>query len=136
MRIAIASDDGVQISAHFGRTLGFALYDLEDGKINKQEYRPNTFTGHAHGAGHGQGHEHGQHGHGPQMQHSHGPILDALGDCHVVIANGMGRRIYVDLENAGKKVFITDETDVENAAQCFADGTLQNFPGKGCQHPH
>ena len=49
MKIAIASDDRKTISAHFGRTLGFVVFEIEGKEKKAQEYRPNTFTGHALG---------------------------------------------------------------------------------------
>ena len=160
MRIAVASDEGTRIASHFGMTRGFAIYDIVDGKPVHVEFRPNTFSGHARGLGgaqrgpqghgpqghgpqgHGpQGHGpqgHGPQGHGPQGhgQHSHGPILSALADCEVVISCGMGRRMYEDLQHSGKQAYITDETGVEQALSRFVEGSLPNYPERGCHHGH
>lgn len=124
-RIAIASNDGENISAHFGRTRGFVVYDVDDGTITTHEFRSNTFTGHARGL-EGAGHQHDR----------HGPILAALDDCSVVISRGMGRRIFDDLQHNGIEVFVTDEGTVEKALQLYLEGNLIDRPEQRCNHHH
>ena len=41
MKIAIASDDKKIISHHFGRALGFMIFELNDEKVMNREYREN-----------------------------------------------------------------------------------------------
>ena len=125
MKIAIASDDKKTISSHFGRTLGFVIFEVEDKNIKSQEYRPNTFTGHARGL-EGSGHE----------INRHTPILNALSDCKVVISHGMGRRIYDDLKGIGIEVFVTEETDVKKALDLYLRDELIDKPEIGCPHKH
>jgi len=36
VKIAITSDDGKQVAAHFGRTKGFVICELEDKKIKNK----------------------------------------------------------------------------------------------------
>ena len=122
MKIAIASDDRKTISSHFGRTKGFVIFEVEGKKIKGQEYRLNTFTGHARGL------------EGRHEANHHGPILDALSDCKVVISRGMGRRIYNDLKEAGIEVLITEEMDVEKALDLYLSGKLVDKPEMGCDH--
>lgn len=126
MKMAIASDDGKIVASHFGRTKGFVICAIEEGKEKSREYRVNTFTGHARGM-EGAGHEHSD---------KHACILDALKDCKVVISHGMGQRLYIDLQNAGKEVFITDEVDVDNVVQSYIAGKLVDKPEMGCTHKH
>lgn len=123
MKIAVASDDGKTISSHFGKTRGFVIIGIEDKKIVNREYRNNTFTGHAMGMGQ----EH--HGH-------HGPILDALSDCTVIISHGMGRMLYDDLQSAGKEVFVTEEADVDGAVRMFIADNLTDNPDLIHDHRH
>ncbi|UCG28472.1 MAG: hypothetical protein JSV24_03680 [Bacteroidales bacterium] len=125
MKIAIASDDGKTIASHFGRARGFVLLDIINDKISSGEYLTNTFTGHARGL-EGQDHH----------QDRHGPIMKALEECNVVISHGMGRRIYIELQEAGKEVFITTETDVKSAADLYLRGKLVDRPDLGCDHHH
>lgn len=94
MKIAVASEDGVSVSQHFGRSAGFVVFDANDGQISTGEFRTNRQTPHAQGLcgigehtpGHGHGHEHAQ-GH---SGHSHAGIVDLLQDCQVVLCGGMG----------------------------------------------
>lgn len=123
MKIAVASDDQRTIASHFGRTLGFLIYEVEDGKVKAREYIPNTFTGHARGL--------------EDADHSadrHGPIVVALEDCEAVISLGMGRRIYDDLISNGITPFIVMETDADRAVELFLQKGLEDHPDKGCDH--
>lgn len=127
MKIAIASDDQVQISGHFGRTKGFLIFSIEENKISQKEYVLNNFTGHA------QGHHHdGEHDH--SHQHSHGGILEALKDCEIVISRGMGRRLLIDFESVGKEVFVTNVVNADEAVENYLNGNLHHDPDKTCQH--
>jgi predicted Fe-Mo cluster-binding NifX family protein len=123
MRVAIASDDGKTIASHFGKTKGFVIYEVEDGRVQSEQYVENTFTGHARGlsgAGHG--------------ADRHGPILEALKDCSAVISHGMGRRMYDDLRAAGIEAFIVRETDATEALRLYMEIALTDRPVKGCEH--
>ncbi len=122
MNIAVASDDGKSIAGHFGRARGFAIFQVIDNRIESEQYRVNDFTGHARGL------------EGNHQADKHGPILLALEDCQVVCARGMGRRIYDDLANAGKEVFIVEESIAREAAQKYLDQSLRDNPDKSCQH--
>lgn len=117
MKIAVASDDGKTISAHFGRTRGFVIFEIEDGEIKSREYLPNTFTGHARGLHESELHHH---------YSRHADIIENLRDCKAVISHGMGRRLYEDLTSAGIEVYVTDETDVDKAIDLYLKGQLRN----------
>jgi predicted Fe-Mo cluster-binding NifX family protein len=131
MKIAIPSDEGTYLCQHFGRTLGFTIFEVADGQIIKQEYRLNNFTGHALG----QHNEYLHHGAGQDdhAQHSHNRILNALNDCEVVIAGGMGRRLVDDLTDAGKKIFLTSEPETRKAVEMFLVNKL-NSDKEACSH--
>ena len=131
MKIAIPSDEGTYLSQHFGRTLGFTIFEVTDGQIINQEYRPNDFTGHA--SGQHEQHQHHGAGHEEHAQHSHSKILDALHDCEVVIAGGMGRRLVDDLTGAGKKIFITGEPEIHKVIERFLADKLYSDKD-ACSH--
>ena len=137
MKVAIASDDRMMISQHFGRTRGFVIAEIDDKNVKNLDYRPNTFTGHARGLEHGEHHVGSQAGHhADHHADHHGPILEALRDCQVVISKGMGRRIYEDLKNSGIQVFVTGEAEVGKAIEMFIQGKLEDrtimMGGKTC----
>jgi predicted Fe-Mo cluster-binding NifX family protein len=131
MKIAIPSDEGTYLSQHFGRTLGFTIFEIIDIQIVNQEYRPNTFTGHALG----QHQEHQHHGpeHEDHAHQSHNGILNALHDCEVVIAGGMGRRLVDDLTDAGKRIIITTQIETRKAVEMFLADELKSDK-EACDH--
>ncbi len=131
MKIAIPSNNKQTICGHFGRTAGFMIYEIADNKIVNQEYRPNTFTGHAQGKH--QEHNH-QQGHGHGHGHSHSGILSALHDCEIVIAGGMGRRLLDDLTQNNKKVFVTKEANIKIAVEAFINQKLDHNENSCCDH--
>lgn len=154
IRVAIPTNDGHTIAGHFGRTKGFRFFEIEDNKIVNQEEIENRFTGHAqghhhehkHDHDHGHGHQHGhthrhhthdhqheghEHGHG-HGHHSHDGVLAALGDCKTVIANGMGRRLYNDLQAAGIQVFVSRERNIDKAVEAFIEGKLDSNAENCC----
>ena len=126
MKIAIPSDDQVTISRHFGRTKGFLISEVENGKVVKNVYKENTFTGHSQGLHHDKDHKHNN--------HSHQGIFNAIGDCDVVIAGGMGKRLYVDFEQKEIQVFVTKESNIDMALNLFINSNLDNDSGKCCNH--
>jgi len=123
MKIAVASDDGVTISSHFGKTRGFVMYQTDGPSVTSRKYVENTFTGHARGLS-GAGH----------AADRHGPILEALKDCKAVIAHGMGRRIYDDLRAADIEAFIVRETHADEALDLYLKKALTDHPEAGCDH--
>jgi tRNA (adenine37-N6)-methyltransferase len=129
MRIAIPSDNELEIAQHTGRCRGFSVYDVADGKAAKVEYRPNTFTQH-----HQQHASDGQHrcGHG----HSHDGILSGLADCQAMIAVGMGRRLAEDLLAHNIRVLYAEDFDVELVAQKAASGQLREIDLNSLCHGH
>ena len=110
-KIAIATEDGVHVSAHFGRAPYFQVVTLEAGKIVSSERREKGY----HGA-QNEPHEHGA--------HNHNSMISAAHDCVAVIAGGMGSPAYASIESAGLRPILTDEREVEKAALSYASGTL------------
>ncbi len=123
MRVAIASDDRETISAHFGRTMGFMIFDIEDNKITGTEYRENNFTPHARGGA-------------EKVTSRSAPVLEALDDCDAVIANGMGRRILMALQEENINAVITTELNVKKAVDKYINGELDNRPDASCPDKH
>ncbi|MBI5651409.1 MAG: dinitrogenase iron-molybdenum cofactor biosynthesis protein [Chloroflexi bacterium] len=113
-KIAIATEDGTRISAHFGRAPYFEIVTVSDGKIVSRERRAKAFH---------QTHEHHDHHHGDA---AHGDMLAAARDCVAIIAGGMGNGAYAFIQSAGIAPIITDEHDIERAARAYAAGTLPN----------
>jgi predicted Fe-Mo cluster-binding NifX family protein len=128
MRIAVVTDDGETISAHFGRALKYAVLTVENGTIVGRELRDKA--GH-HTFGHQGPHHHeaGQpHGLGPEAQDRHSQMLASIRDCDVLVARGMGGGAYQAILEAGIKPILTELPGVEEAALAAAAGTLSDHP--------
>ena len=109
MKIAVASDDKTTISEHFGRACGFMVFEIENNKISKQEYRENIgkSTGECHSC-------------------DHDMMIKNIKDCDVVISYGMGQRIYADLLKNNITAIVTDERTVNDAVNQFLKNKLNN----------
>ena len=130
MRIAIASDDGQRIADHTGRCACFVIYDVqEEGRITASEVRLNTFTLHAHGKCQG---DSGGTGHSGGADR-HAALLDAISDCEVFICRGMGPRLVADLQGRGISVIFCSETNADEAASKFVNGTLLALDTGTCE---
>ncbi len=125
MKIAVATEDGKMIAAHFGRSPYFAIFEVQDGDVVSQEMRRNTFTGHFRGGS--EGRDHGRHDHqGAGDPHGHRSAWKGLNDCQVVISHGMGRKAWEDLRAREIEMIVTDETDVERALGMYLTGGLED----------
>jgi predicted Fe-Mo cluster-binding NifX family protein len=113
-KIAIATDDGTQVSAHFGRAPYFEVLTIEDGRIIARERRDKAF--------HQGDHQHAHHESG-QDTHATGMVA-AVSDCTVIVAGGMGRPAFASIQAAGLIPILTDERDIDRAGQAYAAGTL------------
>lgn len=109
MKIAIVSDDQVNISHHFGKAHGFVVCSIEDNKVTGKEYRENI------------GKNTGQCG-----SCNHAAMINNVKDCDVVISYGMGHGIYADLLDKGIKPIVTDENTIDEALGRFLEGHLKD----------
>lgn len=113
-KVAIATEDGTRVSAHFGRARYFEVVTLEDGEIVASERRDKPFH---------QGDHSAHHAHGGPDSHA-GGMVAVVGDCSAVVAGGMGTPAYQAIQAAGLNAILTDEHDLQKAAKAYASGTL------------
>lgn len=123
MKIAVVTDDGKTISQHFGRARYFSVVKLENGEIITKELREKA--GHHSFAYHGQG-AGGRHGFEPGSYDKHVSMAQAIEDCQVVIAGGMGYGAYEFLRSTGKEVIATDAMAIDDAIELYLKGKLVN----------
>jgi len=117
IQIAIATEDGVHVSAHFGRAPYFQVVTIDNGKIVASERREKAYH---------QG-EHHHDEHGGNDTHASG-MVGVVSDCAVIIAGGMGSPAYESIQAAKLTPILTDLREVDQAAQAYAMGTLTNRP--------
>jgi len=116
-KVAVASEDGVNISRHFGRSRCFLLFEIEGKQVVRQSLRDNTFTAYARGECQ-EGAEHHHH-------HGHGAMVQALADCEAVLCYGMGWRAAEELKQNGIQAFILPtQMSPEDAVKGYLAGNL------------
>jgi predicted Fe-Mo cluster-binding NifX family protein len=127
MRVAVASNDNVMVSSHFGRSAAFLVFEVDESGIVAREVRNNSYTPHALG----QCRE--QHEAGYRPNHGHEGIIGALGDCQAVVTGGMGRRAAEDLRGHGIVPFLAPPNcAAEEAAVLCARRLLPEIGTEGC----
>jgi predicted Fe-Mo cluster-binding NifX family protein len=124
MKIAVVSDDGENISQHFGRAQQYVVVTVENGHIEKREVRDKL--GHMHFEGQ-QGHEEDrEHHHGPEAEHRHDPMMEPIADCEVLIAGGIGGGAMQSLLSRNIRPVMTDIRSIDDAVKAFVEGRLEN----------
>ncbi len=135
MKVAIPTNDGKNVSSHFGQAKGFLFVEIEGDNIKREEYIPNTFTGHAqHISNENKSSEHShRHTHSIDV---HERVVNKFSGISAVISGGMGYGIKSRLESAGIKTIFTSEKDIRKVLSLFIQGTLQNEENLTCNHRH
>ena len=127
MRIAVISDDEASISQHFGRAPYYVVLTVEEDKIVDSETR--SKAGHHSFAAQ----EHPKlapgerHGYDAGSQAKHKSMAEAIADCEVLIAGGMGWGAYESLKGHGIRPIITDVGDIHEAVLRCAKGNLPDL---------
>ena len=125
MKIAIPTNDGINLSAHFGRCRQFLIFEARNGEVKLIETRMNA----------------GCHGHGSSdgaAEHpSHSGFVDALRDCETVLCGGIGAGAVEALKAAGITVVLVDAAgNAEQIVTAFQAGALRPASVGMCQCQH
>ena len=131
MKIAAVTNDGENISQHFGRSRYYKIVSVEDGEIKNSEIRERG-TGHFAQQQQRESHtDHfdaqGRHGFGADAQNKHMMMAQEIADCDVLIAGGMGAGAYQNFVESGLNVVLTDQTNINEAVAKFSKGELRNL---------
>jgi predicted Fe-Mo cluster-binding NifX family protein len=107
-KIAAVTEDGVQISNHFGMAPAYRVFTVEAGQIVGEEERAKPF--------------HAQH---PEAGHSHSTnhsdMFAPIGDCQVLLCGGMGTPAYQKALAVGLEVVLT-AGPAREVVQAYLDG--------------
>jgi len=127
MKIAVVTDDEITICQHFGRASLYMVFTAQDGKITGKEKRPKM--GHSHFASAEGAHsEHsGPHGFDAASQKKHASMAEAIADCQVLIAGGMGMGAYDSMKSYKIEPIVTDITNIDEAIKLQLEGKLPNL---------
>jgi predicted Fe-Mo cluster-binding NifX family protein len=124
MRIAIISENGKNVSQHFGRARYFVVVTVKDGQEMNREIRDKL--GHSSFANDPHDEEQGQHGFGPGAQHRHGRMIEAINDCEVLVAGGMGAGARESLKARGFRPILTDVLSIDDVVKAYVEGRLED----------
>ena len=124
MKIAAVSDDGLTISQHFGRAAYYVVVTVENNEILAREKRDKM--GHARFSGqvHAEGSDPRGHGFDAASQSRHSQMVDAISDCQVLLARGMGAGAYASIRAANITPVVTDIAVIDDAVRAHLAGTL------------
>lgn len=126
MKIAAISEDGVNVSQHFGRAPIYVVLTVEENKIVSRETRPkaghNTFAAAESPLAPGE-----RHGYDAGSQAKHQSMADAIADCQVLLAGGMGWGAYESMESYNIEPFVTDVANIDDAVKLYLEGKLVNL---------
>ena len=127
MKIAVPTNDGINISAHFGRCQEFLIFEAQNGQVRLIETRANAGC-----HGHGTGSSEGASGHP-----GHSGFVDALRDCETVLCGGIGAGAAEALKASGIPVVLVQAAgSAEQIVTAFHAGALQPASGGMCQCQH
>ncbi len=127
MKIAAVSEDGTNISQHFGRAPLYVVVTVEGGKVENKETRDktghHTFAAHQHpNIAPGE-----RHGYDAGSQVRHNSMAETIADCQVLIAGGMGQGAYENMKSRNIETIVTDIRDIDGAVKLFIQGKLPSM---------
>jgi predicted Fe-Mo cluster-binding NifX family protein len=127
MKIAAVSDDGYNISQHFGRAPYYVVLTVENGVIVNKEQRSktghHTFAGdEPHKMAPGE-----RHGFDAGSQSRHASMAETIADCEVLLAGGMGWGAFESLKSYNIETVVTDVDNIYKAVELYLKGKLPNL---------
>lgn len=124
MKIAVITDDGKQISQHFGRAPYYLVLTIEEGKITEREMRAKLGHHQFSSQAVPETHHGGDHGRDDVSHNKHVSMAETIADCQALICGGMGMGAYESMRRLNIQPLVTDMSDVDEAVQAFLDGKL------------
>jgi len=130
MKIAAITEDGKTISQHFGRAPYYLVLTVDDNKIIDCELRNKLGHSQFHAEGPHEADSGGQHGVGPQADHRHGRMAEAITDCEALLCRGMGMGAYESMKTRNIRPVVTDIADIEEAVLAYVNGKIVDHTEK------
>lgn len=121
-KVAAVTDDGIIISQHFGRARYYEVLTVENGKVVKREHREKL--GHHNFSQEEHNHSDGQHGLDEHSHSKHVSMAEAIKDCQILLARGMGNGAYQSMLQLSIKPVVTDIRNIDEAVESVINGTI------------
>lgn len=112
MKIAIPTNDKLNIVYHLRFVHGFMIYEIEDNEIRNKYYRKLAVMNNTDK----------QVG---EFNYSH--FAQILADCDLVILYAMNSEIEQEFKKAKIEIFITSVTDLQNSIKLYQQGKLMKL---------
>ncbi len=113
MKIAIPTDDRVNIAIRTGRAAEFAIYQMDDASIQNVSYITNTHGNHDH-------HDHHA-GHDHDKGHSHKELTEQLRGIDMLLVNHLGKYFKQNLVEAGIPYKIVKGDKIEEILAAYME---------------
>lgn len=121
-KIAAVTEDGSNLSSHFGMAPEYLVFSVEETRLLSQERRPKP---------HHQ--RHPDHQAGGHDAHGHADIFAPIADCQVLLCGGMGTPAYQKAIQAGLEVVLAGG-EIRLALQAYLEGRLSSDLRRVHQH--
>ncbi|MBK8021164.1 MAG: hypothetical protein IPK19_06945 [Chloroflexi bacterium] len=136
IKIAVVTDDGESISAHFGKAKYYMIFTLDGERIVTAERVEKPVHHHGH-------HDHDHHAHEHNVQFvdpaaqqqvaqdeavRHESMFASLHGCAVVLSRGMGQGAHMGLRAIGVQPIITDIHKIDEGVAAYLNGTIVDHP--------
>ena len=125
MKIAFVTEDGENISQHFGRAPFFMIVEQENNTMTSSTLVRKGGCSHNPDEAAHQGGQHAGHDHADQPSR-HASMVGQLQGCTTLISGGMGMSAYTSLLAAGINAYITRVEKISEALDLFNNGKLDN----------
>ena len=116
-KIAVVTEDNLNIGAHFGMAPIYQVFTIQDGEIVAEEQREKPH--HSHHPQHGKEGDHDHH----RSPGGHQSMFAPVSDCQVLLCGGMGQPAYKGALDAGLEEYLT-RGPIRDQVQAFLAGTL------------
>jgi len=131
MNIAVVTDNGTTISQHFGRAKYYEVLHIENGEVVKRERRKKK--GHQDFYAMENKHNHvpgEQHGVDAASHNKHVSMAEAINDCQILLARGMGNGAYQSMSQLNIKPILTDIKNIDEAVRAVINESITNHTEK------
>jgi predicted Fe-Mo cluster-binding NifX family protein len=125
MKIAFVTEDGENISQHFGRAPFFMIVEQEDNVMKRSTMIRKGGCSHGNEEAARPSGQQGDHEHADQPAR-HASMINQLQGCTALISGGMGMSAYTSLLTAGINAYITRVEKISEALDLFNQGKLDN----------
>ncbi len=107
MKIAVPTNDGVNVAERSGRARNFAVIEVDNNKIESIVFLENN---------HEETHHSGKHGSKDETAHGHKDLVDLLKGINVIAGKKFGPHFSRDFHQAGIDMRLSENTVIEEIA--------------------